>query len=431
MRKWMSIVLAVLIFMSVFACAPETVSDKEAQKVVENALGDYKQLPLDIEQVKNKLSEDVLVRRSEEGDNTEIVVGDNVAVYYSVIENTAESASGKAYRFKITLMHLGSAREGKDGEYDLHFIGANITMELEGEDVSAVRQELLSQVEQMELSQNDLAQMKDLINGKQVYADSGSHLWEMYSEVDVNVKATYDAETGTFAVREEDSYDEMYDQYSYEIKDFKGRTQKRVYYKIDDAGTKWITENYEYKYLPDGSVEEYSVSYWDYTAQIRSEDVTLAGKCLWQKSYRDDGTLEAESYYNDDGNTVMISYDNSGIISEKIIREGSPEGKKLCEEYYYTGGQLMRKYTDNGSTIVHEEYYENGYLASFETFDLSLVDEEHDRNGLILSKIGLEDGRYNVTEYHENGERKILTWYSAAGEVTDITYFDESGKVIR
>lgn len=437
MRKFIGLFIVVLILASFSACAPtKTVSDKQAQKDVQNVLGEYEKLPMDMEQVKDKLSDSAVVQSpSEEGDATEVVVSDNVAVYYVVIEDTATYAEGKTYSFKITIMHLGSSREGKDNVYDLHFIGANFTMELEGEDVSAIRQELSAQIDQMDLSQSDAAKMKDLINGKQVYADTKSRLWEMYSEVDVDVKATYDTQTGTFAVREEDTYDEMYDQYSYAITDFKGREIECVYYKLDNTGKKWITEHYTYKYLPDGTVEKHSVDYWAYTTQIWSEDVTLeyadtTTKCLWRRSYYDNGTLEFEQYYNEEDNYVNVQYDQNGDITTKRIHETDPEGRTLCEEEYYVGGKLWRKFWLDGEFYITEEYFENGCLSSYRKIDPSLQNEALDLTGVILSKKGFEDGSVNVTEYHANGERKSLTNYSSTGEVTDITYFDEAGNVI-
>ncbi|MBR5501061.1 MAG: hypothetical protein IKV74_06020 [Clostridia bacterium] len=437
MRKIACVFTLILLVLSMVACSPETASDKQAQQDVQNALGDYQQLPMDMEQVKNKLTGDVVIQNpKDEQDCTEVVVGDNVVICYSVIEETATSTDGNEYQFKITLMYFGSARAGKDHLFDLHFIGANIVMELSGDNLDAVRQDLLSQIDQMDLSKEDAMLLKDLMNGKQVYADTQSHLWEMYAEVAVDVKAIYDPESGTFKIQKEDTYDEIYDQYSYAILDFKGREHKCVYYKLDGDGKKWITEEYEYTYLPDGSIEKHSVDYWEYTKQIRSESITVDymtenERWLWYRTYQENGTLEEEQYYNEDNNYVLVHYDASGDITEKRIHKNHPDGNIIYEEEYYGGGKLWRKSWNDGSIAVAEEYYENGCLSASRTFDLSLMDPDNGVEGIIQTKKGYEDGRVNITEYYKNGNRKRVTYYSATGEVLEITCFDETGKVIQ
>lgn len=461
MKRLLYLVLALFIVLSTAACSNSTTSDKQVEKEIEKVLGDYKQLPMDIDDIKEKLSDNVLVESSaatddEDTKNTTIVVGDGVVLYSSATEDVAKSANGSEFSYKVTVIHLGSATEGKDGAYSLHFIGANITMEIGASDSEAVRQELLSQIDQMELSGEDASLMKDLINGKQIYASTSSNLWELYSEVSVDVQATYDAETNSFVIKEEDTYDEMLDQYCYELVDFKGRVSERVYYKIDDSGTKWITEKYEFTYLSNGSVKEHSVSYYEYTDQIWTEDEYLKidesiGGRLWSREYLDDGTLSVESYIDENGNDVLIEYFNDGSISCKRISLPSASddqpGEEIYSEEYASPGKLWRKFIKDDTKITEEFYFQNGCLQEATTRDTSrmtddgymiiqikkgeetgVVEETNYDDGKIIGTATYwADGSKTVTDY-ENELPILSTTYFANGKTQTVTEYENGNK---
>lgn len=436
MKRFAILVLSLLVVISMSACT-SSAANKQAKEDVKKVLGDPEQLSMNFEEIKGKLGNDIITQTSDSNDSvsknkTEIVLGNGIALYYSVIEQASETESGKDYVFKITVIHFGNATESNN-TYKMRFIGANIALELIADEVDAVRTELLEQLNDAEFDGDEVALMRDLLNGKQLYAECGSSLWEMYSEVGVEVEATYDPETNSFIIQEEPEYDEMYDQYSYEIKDFGGRVKQRIYYKVDEAGTKWITEDYTFTYLPDGNTKVYSVFYWEFTTKIQDEWLTIENeetgyyKPLNFRSYFEDGTTEAEQYYDDNDNYVVIHYDNDGAVTDKRILEKGPDGRTIYEEEYYVGtGKLWNKYFETKTTATREEYYDNGFLASSRTFDTTREDEEG-LNPVIQSINGFEDGSKTVYEYHENGEYKSITSYSPSGEITSILRFDENG----
>lgn len=440
MKKFLIVFLSLFLLISMTACS-KTMSEKDAVKNVETALGDYKQLPIDLDQVKDKLGDNTLEQTSDPANTancTDIIVGNDVVLYQSVIENTAETAAGQAYRFVINIMHIGGAEEKKEYVYNMHFIGANIKMDIEADDPAAVRQELLGAVEQMDLSENDLALMKKLINGKQIFVANDSQIWDMYAEVDTDVEITYDTESESFLAKIEDGYDEMYDQYSYDIVDFKGRVKERVYYKVNEDGTEWITENYHYTYLPDGTLKEHSVVYYDYTTQVWMENEHIefpdtTWRTLWSRSYNPDGVLENEMYFDESGNQVGIEYFSDGSVYTKRIladvKVDGDTGREIYSEEYGSPGILWCRYMEDDKTATREYYYANGCLDDAVVWDLTKqTDEGYAR---LLAKKGFEDGSVDVYTYHENGEWKTRTKYSPTGEVIGVDHFDENGNLLR
>lgn len=433
MKRLLCLFITLFVVLSIAACSKSAESDEQVQKDIEKVLGDYKQLPMDIDDIKEKLSDNVLVESSaaagEEGTkNLTIVVGDGVALYSSEIKDVAKRANGSEFSYKVTVIHLGSATEGNDGSYNLHFIGANITMEIDATDLEAIRQELLGKIDQMELSSGEASLMKDLINGKQVYASTSSYLWEVYSELSVNVQITYDAETGSFVKRKEDTYDEMMDQYCSELFDIKGRVIERVYYKLDDSGTKWTTEKYELTYLSDGTAKKHSIHYYEYSTQMESEGEYLdfadtPTKTLWYRTYREDGTPEAEMYYDESDNYVGIEYFDDGALLRKTIRagvgvDGNVPGEEIYSEEYASPGVLRKKFIKDGTKITEEFYFENGKLQESTTRDISSMTDEGYM--IIQIKKGEETGVVEETNY-DNGKitGTVTYWADGSKIVTD------------
>lgn len=415
------------------ACATgNTVSQKQATENLEKVFGDIKELPMDIERVKKYLGEETIVsteKKEESKDSTGIFVGNGVVLYHSVSESASWTQTGYDYTYTIEIMHFGGA-EIKGNDCNMHFTGANIKMDIEADDPAAVRQELLGAVDKMDFSENDLSLMKELINGKQIFVSNDSQLWDMYAEVDTDVELTYDTESESFLAKIEDGYDEMYDQYSYDIVDFKGRVKERVYYKVDEDGTEWITENYHYTYLPDGTLKEHSVVYYDYTTQVWMENEHIefpdtTWRTLWSRSYNSDGVLESEMYFDESGNQVGFEYFSDGSVYTKKILEGiqvdGDTGREIYSEEYGFPGVLFEKKFVEDDILTWEYYFDNGNIQERRLIDLT-------HNFIIEQVNGFEDGSKNVFTFYDNGEEKVFKSYDQNGMLHQETRYMIDGK---
>lgn len=435
----LSLILFVILFIS--ACSDPAISEKQASKNLEKVFDDVKTLPMDIEKAKENMGKDVLVStEKKDGSNnmTELVVGDGVVLYYSSAEGTSKTLLGHTYTFTLEVMHFGGA-EMEGDECTFRFTGANILATIEAENAAAVKAELLRQLEREGISDAQKSVMEDLFDGKQVYAAAGSETWDMYAQVNEEIKTTYDAELGTFWQTEEPRYDEWEDQYSYEVKDFAGRVKQRVYYKVDDAGQKWTTEFYEFTYLPDGTVRRHSTDYYAYTTQIWSENEYLeyedtTHEALWYRNYQDNGVLESEFYYNEEGNEVYIDYFSDGSIYEKRIQipaqrnEGRTE--TIYSEQYSAPGVLFEKHSIEDDILTRERFFDNGNLR--EKTVLNLLRRFSNGETYIIEAInGFENGSKNVFTYHNNGATKSCKQYDERGNLTGEIYYDENRNIIR
>ena len=425
------------------ACSGNVISKIEANESLEKVFGDVKELPMDIADVKEKLSDDVIVssdKQENSKDSTEIVVGDGVVLYHTVSETSATSPSGHRYSFTIEVMHFGGAEIKEDNQCTMRFVGANVTMTIESDKKDEIKAELLAMLENEDFSAEVVTVWKDLFDEKKVYVEAGSDAWDIYTQVEEEIQTTYDEELGTFWATEEPEYDEMYGQYSYDVKDFSGRVKERYYYKVDESGKKWTTEYYEYTYLANGDVKKYSVSYYDFTEQIWSEDVYIGapdagGLAFWSKSYRDDGSKEHEQYYNDDGNYVIIEYFNDNSINSKRIclppSVDDGEGlKEIYSEEYASPGILFEKWFVDGNLFTRENYFPNGALM-----EKMVTDSTRFVNGEELFKVeyvnGYEDGSKDVFTFHDNGENKSVTFYNTRGVVVGENLYYENGNTQR
>ncbi len=413
-------------------------SGKQANENLEKVFGDVKELPMDMEKVKEHLSENVIVSTEKDdgtNDSTELIVGDGVVLYFSKSESTSKTSAGHAYKFTVEILHFGGS-EMKGNKCNFRFTGANINMTIESENAEAVKSEMTSQLEDLGLSDSQKAVMADLIDGKTVSIKAGSDVWEMYSQVNEKVETTYDEELGTFWRTEKPRYDDMYDQYSYKVKDFSNRVKQRVYYKVDDSGTKWITENYEYTYLSDGSVKCHDVSYHEYTDQIWSEQEYIkfndsTGKVIWQRSYRDDGTIEHQMYHNDDGNEVSIEYFSDGSIFEKRVvlpsENDSEHREVIYRETYGAPGVLSQKESLDGNIFTNEYYFPNGNLMERRIIDVTRHFGNSDEEPYIIEYInGFEDGSKTVFTFYDSGKQKTVKQYDADGNLNIETYYNEN-----
>ncbi len=428
-------------------------SGKQANENLEKVFGDVKELPMDMEKVKEHLSKNIIVSTEKDdgtNDSTELIVGDGVVLYFSKSESTSKTSAGHAYKFTVEILHFGGS-EMKGNKCNFRFTGANINMTIESENAEAVKSEMMSQLEDLGLSDSQKAVMADLIDGKTVSIKAGSDVWEMYSQVNEKVETTYDKELGTFWRTEKPRYDDMYDQYSYEVKDFSNRVKQRVYYKVDDSGTKWITENYEYTYLSDGSVKCHEVSYYDYTDQIWSEQESIkfndsTGKVIWQRSYRDDGTIESEMYHNEDGNEVSIEYFSDGSVFEKRIilpsENDSEHREVIYRETYGSPEVLSQKESLDGNIFTSESYFDNGNLREKRIIDVTRHFGNSDEEPYMIEYVnGFEDGSKTMFTFHDNGNYKLVNQYDADENLkvethyneneirTSETYYDPEGKV--
>ncbi len=475
MKRLTLFVLTLILLFSLTSCS-EKVSDKEAEKAVEAVLGNIEELPMDIAPIKDKLGENAFFEDSGEdgrGDSTQIAIGNGVAVFRTVTARETSLESGLEYKFVITVVHFGSAEKKADNTYNMHFIGANISVEMESEDLDAVKQEMLGKLGEFG---DDAALMEELINGKQIYVDNSSRIWEMYAEADKDIEAKYNSDTNTFLIMRDYGYDEMLDQYSYSFLDLRGREYLTEYYRIDSDGKKWITEHYEYDYLADGSVHVNEATYHHFTDHLKSEQEYFelpdtSWRIVWRKAYYEDGTLEFESYTDDEGRFVEIGYTTCGdkqLPADKRIYEnyrGYETGRPIYWEElsYYDNGTICTKKVDDSSFILEEIYYQNGkpqllikkskkyetirYVyenSYFESGNPKLLKTFHE-SGVLRTWYEYEEfeGKTRIvrlTDYYDSAEPRqqkcvyptvTYTYYPNGENQSETRYFDEENTRIR
>jgi len=448
MRRYKVSFMVLILALAIFLCAcsigedgSSVMSEAKANENLEKALGNVEELSMDIEEVKEKLSENVIVssdKKEEEKSGTEIVVGDGVVLYHSVQERASKTTSGYDYTYTVEVMHFGGA-EINGSDCNMKFVGANLTMKIEAENVEAVRTELLNNLEGADMTSEQKSVLSELIQGNKVYAEAGSEAWEMYSEVNEDVETTYDSTLGTFWQTTEPEYDEDFDQYSYETKDFSGRVKERIYYKLDESGKRWDLSINTYTYLSDGMIKYNHVYYHEYSTQIEMqseyllEEIEGGGKPIWSKTYRDDGVIEYEGYIDENGNDVIINYFDNGNIQYKRIEIPAEEygdpGREIYREEYYYCGAIFHKYYEEGDLWTREEYFENGKLRERRTCDKTRYFEGRDEEPYCTEFInGFEDGSYTVFTFFDNGEWKSVKGYNAEGILVSDRELYENGK---
>ena len=461
MKRFFCILLATLVLFSLSACKT-AMSDSEAEKDITGALGNFKDL-MNMDEIINKLPSDALIENANsqppsspegsnpdssvpdveapEGEGNVIVIGNGVVVYKTVYAYDGETENGIAYNGKITVIHFGNAREIGTNKYSLHFIGANVLFEIAAEDVSAVRQELSADLQTTEFTAEEIESLRKMLGGEKIYAPANSKLWDLYADIDVDIETTWDEELESFVVKRDYGYDEWYNQYSYEIVGFNGKTKEYVYYQIDEDGKEWLLGLNTYTYLQGGAYKVYSISYYEFSTTPWTESESIyedefSGKNLWNKGFTEEGVLEYYSYYDKDDNYVYIAYNTflkDGSISRKsIYGKGFDSGNMSDsliyeEEHWEDNGLLREKFEKNGTICTRTFYFEDGTLESSATYDTSRLDYEE--NYLTIQRIDVASATRDkfVTEYDENGKETQRIRYNKDGLLLSITYFGEGG----
>ncbi len=461
MKRFFCILLAALVLFSLSACKT-AMSDSEAEKDITGALGNFKDL-MNMDEIINKLPSDALIENANsqppsspegsnpdssvpdvevpEGEGNVIVIGNGVVVYKTVYLYDEVTDGGIAYNAKTTVIHFGNAREIGENKYSLHFIGANVLFEVTAEDLAALRQELSADLDTGEFTAEEIESLRKMLGGEKIYVAANSNLWELYADVDVDIETTWNEEIQSFLVKIDYGYDEWYNQYSYEIVGFNGKTKEYVYYQIDDDGKEWLQAKNTYSYLPDGTIQIHSIDYYSFTTQPWSEGIRVGKndfemKSLWNKGWTEDGILEYENYYDENDNYVYIAYNTllkDGSILRKSIYDKNYDNGNMSdsliyeEEYWEDIGLLREKFEKNGNICTNSHYFEDGTLESSATYDTSRLDYEG--NYLTIQRIETASATRDkfVTEYDENGKETQRTRYDKDGLLLSITYFGEGG----
>lgn len=134
--------------------------------------------------------------------------------------------------------------------------------------------------------------------------------------------------------------------------DSEGRIEEYIEYKngtVDGVykefykGQILLDENYK-NGKRDGIVKKYH-----YNGNIKKEIMYDKGKCLWDKSYSEEGKLKIYNIYDEK-------------YSEVKIRKVYNENEKLVKEVEYTKDrtEIVREYREKDGTLVSTRYFKNG-----------------------------------------------------------------------
>lgn len=417
MKRISALILALLLLLSLAACAGSENSEKEKQ--IEKVLGEVEQLPVDfasnIERL-GALGGDVL-RGTVHSSSDEISCELAISSYLSEAEGSivfadytiyteAKLQSGEKYPMTIHGLLVGTSQELGEGEYLLHYIGGNFELSVDAQDAQSVRERLaeafeakLSELNQSGifhsgLSRSDEKLFLSLVRGKRVWLSSEGSVWESL-EIRAEAKAVYDADSGTFKTMKyrPTSTVTSEDGCCIQTFDSDGRLETETRY---DSETRAVEMVSRYVYPGDGTWERYDTHYDVSTGSVRWEgyeccpgDVDNEGiprsneewRESWAKIYDNpDGSISEENRNNRDGTFIQIEYDETGVIRCRKQYDAAEDpdrgyGNLLWREDYFNG-VLCRKtmygdageedilwieeYDENGDTLSREEYDENG-----------------------------------------------------------------------
>lgn len=209
-KRGLLILTALLCVLALAAC---TGGKQQAYEEVQKVLGTPEELPFDLAAVKERLGEELICGKLESNDTEEsyeIAIGKNVVAVYYALDSELELANGDTYPITARGLLVGKAETRAQNEFSLTFLGGNLEMTIEAEDVQGVTAQFVADLEATfdsdefatELSQTDRAVYLSFAQGKKVWASAQSFLWRGLITFDEKTTILFDASNATF--RKED-----------------------------------------------------------------------------------------------------------------------------------------------------------------------------------------------------------------------------------
>lgn len=450
MKRIATLVFAMLLLVSLAAC---TDSHADAQKKIEKVLGDVTQLPMELEQSRERLGSSTISGKVESKDNDtvyEAAIGSNVVLFSITTTTEMEMRNGDEYPVTVRALCVGTAKKEKNNRYQLYMIGGNFTLTFDTDDAQNVADRFASDIEDAftqgeldeELPENEIDLWKNFARGEKVWATSETYLWEVFADLDSDLTVTYDADTGSFRFAAKQSVGDSWEETYYPD----GRLKSKFYYS-EGSGGLYLEEYYSY---PEEGGTELSFTHYSFSnlEQVSSEgwyyyagelDDGICPTKGWDKHYSD-GTISHESSYYEDGTQLYTSYDPWGRLDWRTLYGAAEsQGKTaiIWEESYEEGVLSHRREIVDENTTVTKYYYSDGSISGQEKCEGKREDgcyitwEYYNENG------DLEHYRYyyctypDPTDYSESEEKTIVSKYFTEDSTTVLEQeFDENWNLL-